>query len=45
MLVTSTPHVKTTNGLWFLIAAGVLWGTGGLAGTLLAREAGPGVLP
>ncbi|MGK5682503.1 EamA family transporter [Actinoplanes sp. URMC 104] len=37
MLVTKP---ATVNGLWYLIAAGCLWGTGGLTGTLLAREAG-----
>ncbi|WP_433383885.1 DMT family transporter [Actinoplanes sp. CA-142083] len=28
------------SGLAFLVVAGVLWGTGGLSGTLLARETG-----
>ena len=30
------------SGLIFLVAAGLLWGTGGLLGTLLARETGLG---
>ncbi len=43
MLVsTRTPAVrrKSTTGLWFLVVAGSLWGTGGLTGSLLAGTAG-----
>ncbi len=31
---------KTTSGLWFLVFAGTLWGTGGLTGSLLAAHSG-----
>jgi DME family drug/metabolite transporter len=31
---------RSATGLWLLILAGVLWGTGGLTGSLLARETG-----
>ncbi|WP_250035053.1 DMT family transporter [Paractinoplanes maris] len=34
------PQIRTTTGLRYLIVAGCLWGTGGLTGTLLAREGG-----
>ncbi|WP_250003823.1 DMT family transporter [Actinoplanes sp. M2I2] len=33
-------RTRTTHGLLWLVVAGCLWGTGGLTGTLLAREAG-----
>lgn len=31
---------RTATGLWSLVLAGVLWGTGGLTGSLLAHETG-----
>ena len=37
------PRARTgarNTGIWFLVLAGVLWGTGGLTGSLLARRAG-----
>ncbi|MGX6603219.1 DMT family transporter [Micromonosporaceae bacterium Da 78-11] len=37
--ITASPRSATT-GLWLLVLAGVLWGTGGLLGSLLGREAG-----
>jgi DME family drug/metabolite transporter len=43
MLVTIEKPV-TSPGLRYLVAAGCLWGTGGVTGTLLAREAGLGAL-
>ncbi|WP_127501001.1 DMT family transporter [Actinoplanes solisilvae] len=43
MLVDLQKPVKS-YGLWYLVAAGCLWGTGGVTGTLLAREAGLGSL-
>lgn len=43
-MLVSTPKPVRTYGLWYLVAAGCLWGTGGVTGTLLAREAGLGPL-
>ena len=43
MLVTELPAAatrRTVTGLWFLVLAGALWGTGGLTGSLLARASG-----
>ena len=42
MLVSAIPVAAKRNatGVWFLVLAGVLWGTGGLTGSLLARRAG-----
>jgi DME family drug/metabolite transporter len=43
MLVSSGPEAaarRSAAGLWFLVLAGVLWGTGGLTGSLLGRLAG-----
>jgi DME family drug/metabolite transporter len=43
MLVTdSTPSTtrKSRSGLWFLVFAGTVWGTGGLTGSLLAATSG-----
>jgi DME family drug/metabolite transporter len=37
-MIKARPH--TAEGLWFLILAGTLWGTGGLTGSLLARTTG-----
>nr|WP_221377391.1 EamA family transporter [Actinoplanes polyasparticus] len=39
-MLVITPARRATNGLVPLIVAGCLWGTGGLTGTLLARESG-----
>jgi DME family drug/metabolite transporter len=43
MLVSEHPVAtarRSATGLWLLVLAGVLWGTGGLTGRLLARETG-----
>ncbi|MBU2669173.1 DMT family transporter [Actinoplanes bogorensis] len=40
MLVPDTSITRARTGLPLLVIAGVLWGTGGLIGTLLARESG-----
>ena len=33
-------HRRAGSGLLYLITSGLLWGTGGLTGTLLSRAAG-----
>lgn len=42
MYVSTVQPVRTrpATGLWFLVVAGTLWGTGGLLGSVLGREAG-----
>ncbi|WP_346534369.1 EamA family transporter [Micromonospora sp. DPT] len=43
MLVSEHPVAaarRSTTGLWLLVSAGVLWGTGGPSGSLLALETG-----
>ncbi|MER7009374.1 DMT family transporter [Dactylosporangium sp. NPDC000555] len=43
MLVSKHPVAtaqRSATGLWLLVLAGVLWGTGGLTGRLLAHETG-----
>jgi DME family drug/metabolite transporter len=35
---------RSVSGLWFLVLAGCLWGTGGLTGSVLAHSAGLGPL-
>ncbi|WP_433291834.1 DMT family transporter [Actinoplanes sp. CA-030573] len=35
-----TTRNNKNNGLWLLVVAGTLWGTGGLTGSLLARHTG-----
>jgi len=46
MLVRNSPDRRARkgsgnpSGIWFLVLAGVLWGTGGLTGSLLAHRAG-----
>jgi DME family drug/metabolite transporter len=37
-------HRNSSSGVGFLVLAGVLWGTGGLTGSLLARHTGLGPL-
>lgn len=37
--VTPTAGRGTADGIWFLVLAGCLWGTGGITGSLLARAA------
>jgi len=40
ILLAPTTAQRHRNGLWYLIFAGTLWGTGGLTGSLLARHTG-----
>lgn len=43
MLVSEHPVAaarRSATGLWLLVSAGVLWGTGGPSGSLLALETG-----